>query len=38
LRANGCPWDAQTLTWARDRGQLVLVNWAIANGCPEPLY
>jgi len=34
-RATGCPWDNQTLLWAKDKGHSELVNWAIANGCPE---
>jgi hypothetical protein len=35
LHANGCPWDKDTLIYARDSGHLEVVNWAIANGCPE---
>jgi len=35
LRANGCPWDKYTVICARDRDHVELVNWAIANGCPE---
>ena len=34
-RANGCPWDNQTLLEARENGHSELENWAIANGCPE---
>ena len=35
LRANGCPWDKDTLTIARTRGHLEVEKWAMANGCPK---
>jgi hypothetical protein len=34
-RANGCPWDEDTLRVARDEGHLEVVNWCIVNGCPD---
>jgi hypothetical protein len=37
LRANGCPWNRQTLIEAKLSRHLELFNWAIANGCPRML-
>ena len=34
LRANGCPWNANTCAWAARNGHLELMNWARVNGCP----
>lgn len=31
LRANNAPWNARTITWARDRGHLDVVRWAREN-------
>ena len=33
LRANGCPWDAYTCTFAAEGGHLEVLKWARANGC-----
>jgi hypothetical protein len=35
LRENNCAWDVRVITAARDGGHLDLIDWAIANGCPE---
>ena len=34
LRANGCPWNAQTCANAAGGGHLDVLQWARANGCP----
>ena len=33
LRANGCPWDAETCDRAAEGGHLEVLQWARANGC-----
>ena len=35
LRANGCPWDRETIIRARAIRHFEMANWARANGCPE---
>ena len=37
-RANGCPWDEETCTFAAKKGHNEVLQWAIENGCPEPLH
>ena len=34
LRANGCPWDYATCTWAINRGHVPVLRWLRENGCP----
>ena len=34
LRANGCPWDAETCSAAAKGGHLEVLQWARQNGCP----
>ena len=33
-RANGCPWDGDTCTYAAEGGHLDVLKWLCANGCP----
>ena len=33
-RANGCPWDKETCSYAARGGHLEMPQWARANGCP----
>jgi hypothetical protein len=35
LRATGCPWDSRVRSHAKGFGHIELLNWAIANGCPQ---
>ena len=34
LIANGCPWNADTCSWAAEGGHLEVLQWARENGCP----
>jgi hypothetical protein len=34
LRADGCPWDANTCLGAVQGGHIKMMQWARANGCP----
>ena len=34
MRANGCPWDAETCEGAAKNGDLATLRWARENGCP----
>jgi hypothetical protein len=34
-RANDCPWGSLTCIVAKKLGHIELLNWAIANGCPQ---
>ena len=34
LRANGCPWNAETCSAAAKEGHLEVLQWARQNGCP----
>jgi hypothetical protein len=34
VRANGCPWDGWTCSWAAKGGHLEVLQWVRANGCP----
>ena len=36
-RANGCPWDRDTIRLARANGHDDVVIWAKANGAPDPI-
>ena len=33
-RANGCPWDEYTCSWAAGADELEALRWAHENGCP----
>jgi hypothetical protein len=33
-RANGCPWNESTCSWAAGGGHLEVLQWLRANGCP----
>ena len=33
-RANGCPWDEWTCTYAANGGHLEVLQWLRANRCP----
>ena len=35
LRANGCPWNGETVQCAEERGHDHIAEWARANGCPK---
>ncbi len=37
LRKEGCPWDYRTCFWAAKKGRADILQWAIDNGCPEPM-
>ena len=37
LHANGYPWNGETLQAADQRGHDHIVEWARANGCPDPM-
>ena len=32
---NGCPWDEETCSFADEDGHLEVLQWALANGCPQ---
>jgi hypothetical protein len=34
-RANQCPWNKRTCTYAAENGHLELLKWARENGCPS---
>ena len=33
-RAEGCPWDKKTCSYAAESGHLAVLRWAQAQGCP----
>ena len=33
-RAQGCPWDYDTCSYAAGNGRLTVLQWARAQGCP----
>ena len=33
--SRGCPWDARTCAFARERGHLEVLIWAREQGCPD---
>jgi hypothetical protein len=35
LRANGCPWNEETCSFAAVGGHHDVLKWAIKNGCPN---
>jgi hypothetical protein len=37
-RAHGCVWDSRTYWKAAQKGYMVILQWALANGCPRKLY
>ena len=37
-RANGCPWNEYTCSYAAEEGHDVILEWAIANGAPHNAY
>ncbi len=36
MRSKGCDWNYKVIEYALDRGHTHVVEWARANGCPEP--
>ena len=38
MRANGCPWDAETCKYAAFGGHLATLRWARENGCNWNAY
>jgi len=36
LQENGCPWNGLVILYAQKAGYIDIVQWARANGCPEP--
>ena len=38
LRAEGCPWNYDTCTWAVEEGHVEVLRWVRENGCPWHAY